>query len=221
MSERKLATIQVIDGLRPIEGADKIEVAQVLGWECVVKKGEFKVGDKIIYVEVDSVLPEKPEFEFLRSRKFRVRIIKLKGQVSMGLVLPIGDHLPRYYDVGVDVTEMLGITKYLSPSEKEEIEQEEIKIRNERNKLKKFMMRYSWYRRLFLPKKQKSSWPYWVSKTDEERIQNIPEVLSTFANEKVYITEKIDYQSVTFTMKMVPRFNNKIGRWLFILTKKL
>ena len=71
-TERKLAHVEIIKELRAIPGADKIEVAQVLGWECVVKKGEFSVGDKIIYAEVDSVMPEKPEFEFLRDRKFRV-----------------------------------------------------------------------------------------------------------------------------------------------------
>ena len=86
---RKLAHVEVIESLLPIEGADKIEVAKVLGWECVVKKGEFKVGEKVIYVEVDSVMPELPEYDFLKDRKYRVRTIKLRGQVSMGLVLPI------------------------------------------------------------------------------------------------------------------------------------
>lgn len=89
MSERKLAHIETIAEIKPIEGADKIELAYVLGWQCVVKKGEFKVGDKIIYVEVDSVMPERPEFEFLRDRKFKIKTIKLKGQVSMGLILPL------------------------------------------------------------------------------------------------------------------------------------
>jgi hypothetical protein len=89
--ERQLATIQVISELRPIPGADNIEVALMsgLGWECVVKKGEFKKGDIVVYVEVDSVMPDRPEYEFLRDRKFRVKTIKLRGQVSMGLVLPI------------------------------------------------------------------------------------------------------------------------------------
>lgn len=79
---RQLATIRTVVSTRPIQGADRIEVAQVDGWECVVKKGEFEVGQHIVYVEVDSVMPERPEFEFLRDRKFRVRTIKLRGQVS-------------------------------------------------------------------------------------------------------------------------------------------
>jgi len=86
---RKLASIRQIANIRPIPGADRIVVAQVDGWECVVQKDEFHVGDHVVYVEVDSVMPERPEFEFLRDRKFRVRTIKLRGQVSQGLVLPL------------------------------------------------------------------------------------------------------------------------------------
>ena len=74
---RKLASIQKIVDISPIEGADSIEVAQILGWKVVVKKGEFKIGDLVVYCEIDSILPEKPEFEFLRDRKFRIRTIKL------------------------------------------------------------------------------------------------------------------------------------------------
>lgn len=213
---RKLAHIEVIKSLTPIDGADKIEVAEVLGWQCVVKKGEFEVGEKIIYVEVDSVMPEKPEYEFLRERKFRIRTIKLRKQVSQGLVLPITE---GYFDLsnlptGTDVTEILGITKYLSPSERDEIEQNERKRALEKSRFKKFMMRYSWFRKMFLSRKAKSGFPYWISKTDEERIQNMQHILEQFANEKVYVTEKIDYQSVTFTGKMVPRFSGWIGKFL-------
>lgn len=211
MEERKLAHIEVIKSLSSIEGADKIEVAQVLGWQCVVKKDEFKVGDVVVYVEVDSIMPEKPEYEFLRDRKFRIRTIKLRGQVSQGLILPCSSSLGF---VGDDVTEVLGITKYLSPSEQSELQQQEDRIKFEKNKLKKFMMRYSWFRRLFLSRKGKSGFPYWVSKTDEERIQNMPQVLQQFADKEVYVTEKIDYQSVTFTGKMLANTTPIIGKFL-------
>jgi hypothetical protein len=218
--ERKLAHIELIESLKPIVGADKIEVATVLGWECVVKKDEFKVGDKIIYIEVDSVMPQKSEFEFLKSRNYRIRTIKLKGQISQGLVFKPSFDINKY-PIGADMTEYMGITKYLTPSETEEIIQQERKIANEKNKLKKFMMRYSWFRKLFLSRKQKSGFPYWVSKTDEERIQNIPQVLEQYKDEVVYVTEKIDYQSVTFTGKMIPRFNNLVGIRIFNLINKL
>lgn len=211
MEERRLAHVELIESLSPITGADKIEVATVLGWQCVVKKGEFNVGQKIVYIEVDSVVPDRPEFEFLRDRKFRIRTIKLKGQVSQGLVIPL---TIQNAQIGQDVTEQLGITKYLTPSEREEVSAQERKMVNEKNKLKKFMMRYSWFRRLALPRKQKSAFPYWVSKTDEERIQNIPKVLEQFKDEEVYVTEKVDYQSVTFTGKMLPNTTPIIGRFL-------
>lgn len=98
---RKLATIREIKDIQPIEGADRIEVATVDGWQVVIKKGEFKVGDKIIYIEIDSIVPEREEFEFLRDRKFRVRTIKLRKQISQGLIMPLsilGNYGKLIYD---------------------------------------------------------------------------------------------------------------------------
>ena len=208
--ERILAHVEKIDWVRDIPGADKICTYGVLGWEVIDQKNKYNVGDKIIYVEIDSVMPDKPEYEFLRDKKFRIKTIKLKGQVSQGLILPMSilQQEESYFSLGA------GITKYLSPSEKEEIYSQEKKIANEKNKLKKFMMRYSFFRRLFLSKKQKSGFPYWVSKTDEERIQNLDfkDVIEKFGDSEVYITEKIDYQSGTWTGKMVPVFNGFLGK---------
>ena len=214
MSERKLAHIEIIENITPIDGADMIVVAHVLGWECVVKKDEFKVGDKVIYIEVDSIVPDKPEFEFLRERNFRIRTIKLRGQVSQGLVLPLPKKLSSL-SVGTDVTKELGIVKYLTPSEREEEKQNQREIEKS-NKLKKFMLRYSFFRRLFLSKKQKSGFPFWVQKTDEERIQNLHwnAFYEQYKDKKVYITEKIDYQSVTFTGKMIPKYSGLLGKLL-------
>lgn len=222
--ERKLAHIEKIEWIRNIPGADRICTYGVLGWEVVDQKGKYQVGNKIIYCEIDSVLPDKPEYEFLKDRKFRVRTIKLKGQVSQGLILPIcsndaiylrslyGESFYGESFIGYDVTKLLGITKHLTPSEKEDIEAQEKKIANEKSKLKKFMMRYSWFKKLFLSKNQKARFPYWVAKTDEERIQNIPHVLERFKDKIVYVTEKVDYQSVTFTGKMVPRLNGLLSK---------
>lgn len=84
---RKLASVRKISEIRPILKADAIEVALIDGWECVVKKSEnFKVGDLVVYIEVDSIMPERPEFEFLRDRKFRVKTIRLRNQISQGYV---------------------------------------------------------------------------------------------------------------------------------------
>ena len=91
---RKLASVQVVKSLTPIPGADRIEVAEILGWDVVVQKGLHKVGDAVVYFEIDSILPEGEEWsEFMRDRKFRVRTIKLREQISQGLGLPVDDCL--------------------------------------------------------------------------------------------------------------------------------
>ena len=114
-TDRKLASIRIISDMLPIPDADLIEVAVVDGWECVVKKEDgFNVGDKIVYIEIDSVMPALPEFEFLAQRKYLVRTIKLRKQVSQGLVLPMSllKKAESKYAVGTDVTAELGVTKY-------------------------------------------------------------------------------------------------------------
>lgn len=83
---RKLATIREIAEIKPIPDADRIEVARIDGWEVVVsKKDNFHVGDRVVYVEIDSKMPETPEYEFLKSRKYVVKTIVMRGQVSQGL----------------------------------------------------------------------------------------------------------------------------------------
>lgn len=168
--DRKLATIERINTIRPIENADAIEVATVRGWHVVVKKDEFKVGDLCVYCEIDSVLPDREEFEFLRDRKFRIKTIKLRGQVSQGICFPL-DILPEGYEatLGDDITELLGIIKY-EP-----------------------LIHAS------LSGKVKGSFPAFLEKTDEERIQNCVSILQhPDANKPMwYVTEKLDGTSCT------------------------
>ena len=83
MKNRKLASIQYIHDITPIEGADRIELAHVLGWQCVVKKGEFKVGDRGVYFEIDSFLPVKEQFEFLRPSCFKNTDITLRTAAKL------------------------------------------------------------------------------------------------------------------------------------------
>ncbi len=221
MSDRKLAHVEKIDWIRPISGADNIELCGILGWQCIIaKKDNFNVGDYVIYCEVDSVVPEKPEFEFLRDRKFRIKTIKLRGELSQGLVLPISifkqvcGYELKEFDLGDDLTKDLGIIKHLSPSEKEELIEEQRRIALEKNRIKKYMMRYSWFRRIFLSKKQKLGFPYWVQKTDEERIQNLGDkFVRENADKTVYVTEKIDYQSGTWTSKEVLKYSGLLGKF--------
>ena len=90
MPERKLASIQVIGNLEPIEGADRILKARIMGWDVVVAKGEFNIGDKCVFCEVAAILPDGvPWAEFMRPRKFRVKTVRLRGVLSQGLALPL------------------------------------------------------------------------------------------------------------------------------------
>ncbi len=111
--ERRLVSIQTIDAIAPIPGADKIEQARVMGWTVVIKKGEFSIGDPCVFFEIDSILPSGPSWsEFLRPRGFRVRTLKLRGVLSQGLALPVdilgAGEVPR----DVDLRDRLGVTKY-------------------------------------------------------------------------------------------------------------
>jgi RNA ligase (TIGR02306 family) len=122
MSERKMATIRKIDEIRPIEGADAIEAAVVGGWVVVIKKGEFKAGDLAVYLEIDSWVPheiapflskgqEPREYNGVKGE--RLRTVKLRGQVSQGLLLPVT--LTFWRDEGTNVTDSLGIQKWEAP----------------------------------------------------------------------------------------------------------
>jgi RNA ligase (TIGR02306 family) len=111
--ERRLVSIQTIDAIDPIAGADNIMQARVMGWTVVVKKGEFAPGDPCVFFEIDSVLPDGPAWaEFMRPRGFRVRTLKLRGVLSQGLALPItildGQAAPR----DVDLRAQLGVSKF-------------------------------------------------------------------------------------------------------------
>jgi len=206
---RQLAYIETIKDLKPIFDADKIEVATILGWEVVVKRGEFKVGDTCVYVEIDSIFPELPPFEFLRSRKFRVRTICLKKQVSQGIAFPLSviNQVDPSIDtsklkVGDDLTDILKITKYDPESVLDEPEVEQVK--------KSWLQRkYSYYKWKLLGIKpiKKGSFPSDVPKTDETRVQKMGPALEACEGKPVYITEKCEGTSGTFIYR-------KTGNWL-------
>lgn len=180
---RKLATIQKIADLKPIEGADRIELALIEGWHVVVRKGEFKIDDLCVYCEIDSILPERPEFEFLRDRKFRIKTIRLKGQISQGIAFPLSiiegkvfsndtrDNPIYDWQEGQDVTELVGITKYEPPIP------------------------------ACLGGIAKGKFPSFIPKTDEIRVQNIQKVLNLYQGTECYVTEKLDGSSGTFYLK--------------------
>ena len=188
--ERKLSTIRKIKEIVPIEGADAIELALVDGWQVVVAKNVgHKVGDKIVYCEIDSFLPIREEFEFLRKSSFkkmgdkegfRLKTIKLRNTLSQGLILPYSvipiAQFASAYDLpeGMDVSEMLGIVKYEPPIP------------------------------AHLAGKVKGSFPSFLRKTDEGRIQNLEKEYTEWtlsSKHQFYATEKLDGSSFTCYIK--------------------
>ena len=178
---RKMATIRKIDTLRPIPGADAIECAVVGGWTCVVKKGEYTAGDLAVYCEIDSFIPTaiapfltKPghyakTYEGVEGE--RLRTMKLRGQLSQGLLLPtnIGGICVLGLEVGMDVSAILGITKYEAPIPAE------------------------------LSGEVKGMFPSVIPKTDQERVQNLSAEFSQWVEEGLHweVTEKLDGSSMT------------------------
>ena len=205
---RKLASIQRIDDLHDIKDADFLSVAKVQGWNIVVNKNDnFKVGDKIVMVEIDSILPPAPEFEFLKDRKYRVKTIKLRGQISQGLVLPLS-YLPKgNYNIDDDVTEIIGITKY----EPDEDNGANKKVITNKKWVKKYIpdvvlsFMFSHFpklsKKLFTNTVIKKGFPDFINKTDEERIQNLKNLINEVAGMKFVGTEKIDGSSETIYLK--------------------
>lgn len=182
MSERKLATIEQIASLSPIEGADKIELAKVRGWNVVVQKGLYEVDDRVIYFEIDTMLPEEDErFASFMERGVRtdadgrrghvVKTIRLRGQYSQGLVMPLQEFSSVLSTtlLGEDVTNDVGVWKWEPPIPAN------------------------------LAGEVRGGFPGWARKTDAERIQNFEEYLPLNPDE-FYATEKIDGSSVTFTL---------------------
>jgi len=176
---RKLVTIRQVSNIRPIPGADAIECASVDGWSVVVKKNEFQIGDACVYFEIDSFLPlTDTRFTFLEKSKInwndkvgvRLRTIRLRGQLSQGLILPLSKfpELAAHTDArDIDLGALLGIEKWepaIPASLSGDVE---------------------------------GPFPDFISKTDQERIQNLTEVLTTEAKTEFEVTIKLDGSSMT------------------------
>lgn len=149
---RNLVTIRTVAEIKPIANADMIELAVVDGWQLVTKKGEFKVGDRAVYLEIDSFLPIKPEFEFLRRSSykkmgeeegFRLKSIKLRGAVSQGLLLPLSSVNLTGDEADEDLSSLLGVKLYEPPIPAQ------------------------------LAGKVVGMFPSFIPKTDQERVQNL------------------------------------------------
>jgi len=179
--ERKLASLKRISDIKPIVGSDNIQLATVGGWKVVVAKdSNFSIGDLVVYFEIESFLPMKLEFEFLRKSSFRsmngvggfaLRTMKIRKQLSQGLILPLSIlDVDIPLSEGMDVTELLGVTKWeapISPS---------------------------------LGGKAKGGFPSFLRKTDQERVQNLTEFYKEWKESDIrfVVTEKLDGSSATF-----------------------
>lgn len=176
---RKLASVRQISKIVPAVGLDNLELAKVDGWQVLVKKGEYKEGDKVVYLEPDSWVPHHlapylskgaPKvYQGVEGEKLKT--IKLKGHLSQGLILPLSVLFPE----GKDVTAQLGILKWEVPSP--------------------------------IGGEIKGLFPYEVPKTDQERIQNLASRLDTFRGEMFEVTEKLEGTSATFYLDVGGEFH--------------
>lgn len=226
MAERALAHVEKIEWIRPIEGADNIELIGVLGWVCIAKKGEFNVGDMAVYIEIDSKCPETDErFAFLSNKKFKVKTMRL-GKfkvISQGLALPLS-LFPELQDrnIGDDVTEALKITyaseedaarktNKVDPNAKyKSMAKRRPKLFT--NPIVRRIMRYGIGRKIMFllfgrKKDNPKKFPDWIVKTNETRIENAPFYLQSA--EKWIKTEKCDGTSCTFAVDRLKKGKNK------------
>ena len=190
---RKLATIQKVQALHEIKGADFIEICQINGWQCITKKGEVKLNDLVVYFEIDSFLPDNDYFSFLPKKTtyegkqgYRLKTIKLKKAISQGLVLPISHfkhHLSSLTTMkeGDDVTEILDVIKY-DPESQEYAQKPGLKAGRARG-----------------------NFPSQIPKTNQERIQNLTHLWKTLDPEMTFEESlKLDGSSMTCYKVSVP-----------------
>ena len=227
--KRALAYIVVCGKVSPIDGADNIDLAEVGGWKVIIKKGEIAEGDKCVFFEIDSKLPEKEWSEFLRPKHFKVKTMKLGkfNVISQGLLLPLSA-FPELGDVAVntDVTETLGVVysvvednyrKKANPNAK----YASMGARHPKlfkTKPVRWLMRYKLGRKIlfaiFGRKKDKPlEFPAFIKKTDEERVENQP---WRVGDGKEYIlTEKLDGTSSTYVLQ-----RKKFGKFEFYVCSR-
>ena len=184
-----LATIQRVRNVRHHTNADALDIVQVLGWQVVTRRDEYKENDLCVYITIDTILPEKPEFEFLRTKHFRIKPIRLRGEESAGICFPLSI-LPNFspgggappYDLprfgaptdnvpileGTDVSDTLDIKHYEKPIPAE------------------------------LAGQAKGMLPGFLIMTDEDNLRTYPTALEELWGRPYYITRKDDGCSGTF-----------------------
>ena len=217
----------MIRNLRKHPNADTLDLVNIKGWEVITKTGDFKEGDWAIYFEIDSQLPDYTSvFEFMEKRKFRVKTQKLRGIVSQGLVMPISiinimiedGHIKKKkikLEEGYNLTEYLKIEKYDPEAQKER--KQAGRAYKKKNPFVEYMKQYQWFRHLHynIVGKNTKNFPWFIKKTDEERIQNMPFFFEQHDGKLFYIMEKLDGTSLTVAIRKSGKFSR------FSILKKL
>jgi len=167
----KLAYIETIHSITPHPNPEvlRLECAKIKEWPVVVSKGQFKNGDKVVFIEIDSIVPPTENFKFMEKQKYRVWNARFKGTPSSGLVQPLSILPNGEYNIGDDVTSILGVLKYEKP---------ETFINNGETK---------------------GGFPSsLISISDELNLLSYPEALLELDGKEVVITQKMDGSSTTF-----------------------
>ena len=218
--KRALAYVVTIDEIRPIDGYDRVEYARTNGWWVIINKADnLAVGDKCVYFEVDSkVNPLDERFAFLEKRDYRIKTIKMCKVYSQGLLIPLST-FPELgdLDVNTDVTDALKVIYYVPEDNQRKSNSVDpmAKYRSmaarhakiAKKKWFRWLMKRDWGRRLlfvFFGKKKDTpkGWPThfpFIHKTDEERCENLPQMLGY--DRPLIVTEKLDGTSTTFILE--------------------
>lgn len=219
--KRMLAYVTTLEEIIPIEGYDRVELGRVGGWRCIINKAdEMKVGDKVVYFEIDSKVPATEQFAFLEKRNYKIRTLKMCKTISQGLIMPLRAFTQFDYDktdVGTDLTDALGVKYAEADDEARKNPNPESKYKSMKGRhpfifrttLVKWLMKREWGRKVmfffFGKKKDKpKEFPSFVKKTDEERVENMPWVLNDH-DKKWVATEKLDGTSCTYAMKRLKK----------------
>ena len=206
---RNMAYVVTVKDVKPIEGKDRIEYVSFKenDYSVIAQKG-LKVDDKVVYIEVDSILPVDEKFEFLRSRCFKeslngflIKAMKMNGLYSFGIVFK-PEHLgldPLKLKSKQDLTDILGVRKYEPIEDRSPVEN---KLPPLKKRIKSLLMRYSLTRpigrKLFVKSLEKEDFPTWlIPKSDEDNLANNPEWFEKYKNSDNYITVKMEGKSVT------------------------
>lgn len=195
---RMLAYMARISNIKPIDGADKIVLVQVNdGWDVIAKKEEFKVGDLCAFFEIDSRVPsDNPAFSFLANRDYKIKTYKLSkfGVTSAGLALPLSTLNLNGYSLGDDLTDVLNVEYAV----KEDNDRKAKSTRKKSPWMKFPLFRWLYFKFKKIKEKDDAFPSIYISKTDEERIQNMPYILK---NKNPFVaTEKIDGTSTTYLL---------------------